>query len=140
MIKKILLIAVISLNLFSNDFMNDITNKGTVTPSLPVNKASIDEAKKLFNEKKFEKAGDMFATLFTEGNFESTTYLAQMFALGLGIERDCKKAAYFAFSGLKENICDNNKILSDWYQNGICTDKNIEKAMKYEKLFKSCLK
>lgn len=140
MLKKILLTIFITLNLYSNDFIKDISLMGQSKESLPVNNATMEEGIKLFNEKKFEKAGDIFAALFTEGNFESTTYLSQIFALGLGIEKDCKKAAYFAFSGLKENVCSNNKVISDWYKNGICTEKNLEKSKKYENIFKSCLK
>ena len=141
MFKKFFILSLITFSLYANnDFISDMKITGEVKPSLPVNNATIEQGKKLFNEKEYEKAGDIFATLFTEGNFESTTYLAQIFALGLGIERDCKKAAFFVFSGLKENICDTNKVLSDWYKNGICTNKNLEKSEKYESLFKSCLK
>lgn len=140
MFRNILITVLLVFNLNANDFMTDIKNNGQIKESLPINNASMEKGIQLFNEKEFEKAGDIFATLFTEGNFESTTYLSQIFALGLGIEKDCKKAAFFLFSGLRENICENNKILSDWYKNGICTDKNIEKSKKYESLFKSCIK
>lgn len=141
MFKFFLISSLFCFSLYANnDFLSDMKIQNEVKPSLPVNNATIEQGIKLFNNKEYEKAGDIFATLFAEGNFESTTYLAQIFGLGLGIERDCKKAAFFVFSGLKESVCENNKVLSDWYKNGICTNKNIEKSQKYESLFKSCLK
>lgn len=152
--KTIYSILILSNILLANDFLNDISfnsqNRNLDLNNIKVDKNNIDSKPvvdptlekgiEAFNKKDYQTAGDIFAALMLEGDKRGAPYLGRIFGEGLGVEKDCQKGVFFTFTGLKENVCESNKVLADWYKTGNCAKINIEKSEKYLNFYNKCSK
>lgn len=127
--KKTLLISLISLTLSANNFQDEYK----------VKPGEFEIGVEAFNKKDFKTSGDIFASLMVTGDKRTLYYLGKTFGEGLGVDKDCRKALFFTFTGMKEGICDNSKLLSDWLKSGNCAKKDHEKSKKYLTKYNECL-
>lgn len=131
--KYFLLFNLLFFSLFANDFIKDLEK----TP-VSKNKASFEKALSLYNSQQFESAGDMFLELVLSNDKRGYSYLADIFTGNKEVNQDCKKAAYFAYAGMKQGDCRSFFVVSNWYKNGVCAKKDITKAKKYNESYFLC--
>ncbi|MGB2552753.1 hypothetical protein ACPF04_06195 [Campylobacter sp. MOP51] len=121
--KKILFLTLVTAYLWlpatASDFIRDAQKFGkTINPQTQA--LSLEDSIKAYNDKKFELAGDSFLLMFLKGDFQGVGYLGDIFARGLGVDPDCKKAAYFLFAGVSSNICHAYDVLISLMDEDIC--------------------
>lgn len=138
--KKILIAFFITVSVtFANDFFNDLNKRPEPGPM--VENPTMEKALEAYKNNDFQTSGDIFAALLTEGDIRAFSYLAEIFGEAKGVNLDCQKGVFFLFNGLKEGDCRSNKVISDWYEKGICLKSaNKAKSKKYLKVYESCKK
>lgn len=121
----------------NNDLMQDIQNNFGKPTSQQQKESlmSFDKAVKLYNDGKTEEAGEAFLSLFLKGDFKSSPYLADIFALGLApAKQNCKLGAYFLYAGISNNLCSSYNKLIEWIEKGVCSNLTAkEKEQRKEK-------
>jgi TPR repeat protein len=137
--KFLICICLLSYSIgYANDFLDNLATTPADAPSNII--PDFDKAVELYNNNLYEEAGDMFLSIaIATGEGRTMPYLAEIFANGLGVKKDCKKGAFFVFMGIKKGDCASSKMMAKWFQDGICTKQNEPKYDEYMKKYLECL-
>lgn len=106
---------------------------------------SYDEVIKLYENKEYERAGNMFLALMLQGDYRGAAYIAEIYEKGLAGVKDCNKAKFILLYAISKNHCVGYEKLLDWIKNDICIEFKDEavrdkRIKEYEAKLNSCKK
>ncbi len=105
--KKILILVLLTVGIFSS---------------------TIDEAKKLFDNKQYKEALVIFND--HQDDPESQYYLGKAYLYGMGVQKDIQKSAEYAKKSADKSFPAGLNLLGVLYMDGEGVDRNISKALR----------
>lgn len=95
--------------------------------------ANIEDGKKAFDKKDYEKAQEIFLKIAQEGMVAKFN-LGYMYELGLGVEKDAKKAISFYTLSANDGYDVAQNTMGNAYLKGVGVEKNLKLAIFYYQL------
>lgn len=118
------------------DWESSLEKKDTIESSEPSAKTDClsdrtKEAYRLYEEKRYTEAAEVFKLLSSEGNSAAQNSLGDMYYYGYGVEKDFNKARIQYELSAKQDNRDALYNLGIMYLNGIGVDVSRMQAIKY---------
>lgn len=119
-----------------NDWESTFEKKDTIESSEPSAKTDClsdrtKEAYRLYEEKRFSEAAEIFKLLSSEGNSAAQNSLGDMYYYGYGVEKDYNEARIQYELSAKQGNRDALYNLGIMYLNGIGVNVSMIQATKY---------